>query len=188
VLGQSSSGAGVFGDGTSPGGYGVFGRSTSGAGIFGTTTNGYAGAFSGAVVVQGSFTVLGGPKSAAVPHPDGSHRRMYCQESPEPWFEDFGTASLTGGRAEIALDPDFDAVVKGDDYLVFLTPEGDCNGLYVSRKGPHRFVVEELKGGKGTLTFSYRLVSRRREAVGKRLERVELRKVTPPLKMPPPLK
>jgi len=37
---------------------------------------------------------------------------MYCQESPEPWFEDFGTATLTNGRAVVELDPDFDAVVS----------------------------------------------------------------------------
>ena len=74
----------------------------------------------------------------------------------------------------VDLDPDFDAVVKGDDYLVFMTAEGDCNGLYVSRKGPHRFVVEELKGGKSTLTFCYRLVSRRKDDVGKRLEKVQI--------------
>jgi RNA polymerase sigma factor (sigma-70 family) len=29
-------------------------------------------------------------KAAVVPHPDGGHRQVYCQESPEPWFEDFG--------------------------------------------------------------------------------------------------
>jgi hypothetical protein len=184
VLGQSSSGAGLFGDSTAPGGYGVFGRSTSGAAVFGTTTNGYAGAFNGPVFVQGSFTVSGGPKSAAVPHPDGSLRRMYCQESPEPWFEDFGAATLTNGRAEIALDPDFDALVKGDDYLIFLTAEGDCKGLFVSRKGPHRFVVEEMQGGKSTLSFSYRVVSRRREAVGKRLEKVERRAGRPTIRLP----
>jgi len=34
--------------------------------------------------------VIGGPKSAAVPHPDGTLRRLYCVESPESWFEDFG--------------------------------------------------------------------------------------------------
>jgi hypothetical protein len=56
--------------------------------------------------------------------------------------------------------------------LVFPVPEGNCNGLYVSRKGPHRFVVEELNGGKSSTPFSYRVVSRRRDAVGKRLETI----------------
>jgi hypothetical protein len=87
------------------------------------------------------------------------------------------TGTLTDGRAVVDLDPDFDAVVKGDDYLVFMTAEGDCKGLFVSRKGPHRFVVEEMQGGKRTVPFSYGVVSRRRDNVGKRLEKV---KVSPP--------
>ena len=36
----------------------------------------YAAAFYGPVFVGGDFTVVGGAKSAAVPHPDGSHRRL----------------------------------------------------------------------------------------------------------------
>ncbi len=64
-----------------PGGYGVYG------GI--AVAGGYAGGFAGPVLVNGAFTVANGPKNAAVPHPDGSHRLLYCQESPEPWF---GTA------------------------------------------------------------------------------------------------
>src|SRR5215207_3856366 len=67
----------------------------------------YAGAFYGPLVVSGNFTVVGGAKSAAVPHPDGSHRRLYCVESPESWFEDFGSAKLICGEAVVALDRDF---------------------------------------------------------------------------------
>jgi hypothetical protein len=187
VLGQSVNGGGVFGDGTGAGAYGVFGRSTDGAAIMGSTTSGFAGLFNGAVSVTGSFTVSGGPKSAAVPFPDGSHRRMYCQESPEPWFEDFGTALLKEGQAEVVLAGDFVSVVKGDDYIVVPIPEGDCKGLFVSKKGGDRFYVQELQGGKSTLTFSYRVVSRRREEVGKRLEKVNLSTLKPGFKMPGPV-
>ena len=90
----------------------------------------YAGAFYGPVVVSGNFTVVGGAKSAAVPHPDGTHRRLYCMESPESWFEDFGTGQLECGRAEILIDPDFAALVRLDDYHVFLT---DCGNQQCSR-------------------------------------------------------
>ena len=34
-------------------------------------------------------------RSAAVPHPDGFHRRLYCIECPESWFEDFGEGTLS---------------------------------------------------------------------------------------------
>ncbi len=64
----------------------------------------------GNLYVQGNFQVSGA-KSAAVPHPDGTHRLLYCVESPEAWFEDFGTGTITAGKAEVTLDPDFAAVV-----------------------------------------------------------------------------
>ena len=51
---------------------------------------------SGNQLVHGNQTVLG-LKSAAVPFPDGTWRRLYCMESPENWFEDFGTAQLVKG-------------------------------------------------------------------------------------------
>ena len=101
---------------------------------------------------------------------------MYCQEGTEAYFEDIGGATLQQGRVEVALDPDFNAVVKGDDYRVFLTPEGDCKGLFVSRKGPNRFVVEELQGGKSTIPFSYRVMASAWTTVGKRMEKVDVRR------------
>ena len=85
------------------------------------------------MIVGGNFGVTGA-KNALVPHPDGTHRTMYSLECPESWFEDFGEGRLVNGRAQVALDPDFAAVVQGQNYRVFLTPEGDTNGLYVSAK------------------------------------------------------
>ena len=84
-------------------------------------------------------------------------------ESPELWFEDFGTAKLKAGRTVIKLDADFAKVIKRGDYRVFLTPEGDCRGLYVQRKGAASFEVCELAGGKSNVTFSYRIVGRRKD-------------------------
>jgi hypothetical protein len=34
----------------------------------------------------------------------GSKRLLHCMESPEHWFEDFGSARLTRGRATVKLD------------------------------------------------------------------------------------
>jgi hypothetical protein len=186
VLGQSSTGAGVFGDSTSAGGYGVYGRSTSGVGVFGTTTSGYAGAFNGPVTVTGSFTVTGGPKSAAVPHPDGTHRRLYCVEAPESWFEDVGGGQLVSGRGQVTLDQDFAAVVRTDAYRVFVMPEGDCRGLFVANKTATGFEVRELQNGTSTIGFSYRIVAKRKDIAGPRLERVELPRPPAPGRFDPP--
>ena len=173
VSGQTTNAYGVLGmaAGTA---WGVCGSTTSGAGVVGLGGSGYAGYFQGSTVVEGAFTVITGPKSAGVRHPDGTLRRMYCQESPEPWFEDFGRATLDQGHAEIKLDPDFVGLIKGGDYDVFLTSYGDSKGLYVSGKGSDRFAVAEQQGGTSKLTFSYRVVGRRRDDVGKRLEKVDL--------------
>ena len=101
-------------------------------------------------------------KNAVVPFSDGSKRVLHCMESPEHWFEDFGTAKLRGGQAVVKLDADFAKVITRD-YRVFLTPEGDCRGLYVRRKSAASFEVRELMGGESAVAFSYRIVGRRRD-------------------------
>src|SRR5262249_11714180 len=147
VTGESDAaeGAGVFG--TSGAGLGIGGYSHRGVGVYGRTDNqrSWAGLFWGPVAVLGDLTVFGANKSAAVPHPDGSHRRLYTMESPESWFEDFGSAKLTRGKATIKLDRDFAALVRTERYHVFLTPEADSNGLFVSRKNRRGFEVREQR-------------------------------------------
>jgi hypothetical protein len=126
---------------------------------------GFAGFFFGNFAVTGT-------KGAAVRLPDGSHRLLCAIESPESWFEDFGAGRLVRGRAAIKLDPTFRAVVRGA-YHVFLTPEGDCRGLYVAAKSPRGFEVRELQGGRTSVPFSYRIVARRRDVTGPRFARVQ---------------
>jgi hypothetical protein len=103
-------------------------------GIFGATGNSasYAGFFNGRVGVNGPFNAV--TKNAVVPFPDGSQRLLHCMESPDHWFEDFGSAKLVRGRAVVKLDANFAKVIKRGDYRAFVTPEDDCRGLYVRRK------------------------------------------------------
>jgi hypothetical protein len=166
VFGSSDAQPGVIG--TSNMAAGVYAFSNF-IGVFGQTSNpaSYAGAFSGNVIISGNLTVMG-TKSAAVPFPDGTQRVLYCTESPELWFEDFGTAKLKRGRAVVKLDADFGKVIKSGDYRVFLTPEGDCRGLYVRRKSANRFEVRELMGGKSAIAFCYRIVGRRKDITSRR--------------------
>jgi hypothetical protein len=172
-FGQNPSAIGVWGQTTGTSGYAVFGRALTagGIGVWGEGTP-WAGVFSGGVYVNGPLTVSGA-KSAAVPHPDGSMRRLYCVESPESWFEDFGRGTMVDGRACVTLDPDFAAVVHSEAYHVFLTPNGESNGLYVDRQMPDRFEVREQQNGSSALTFSYRVVARRKDIDGPRLERID---------------
>jgi hypothetical protein len=176
--------------GPSPGagGFGVYGISAKGHGLVGATaaaggaavvgaTNGvvgaYAAAFYGPVIIGGNFTVVGGAKSAAVPHPDGSHRRLYCMESPESWFEDFGTGQLECGRAEVAIDPDFAAMVRLDAYQVFLTQYDQHNDLCVTDRTPTGFRVQ-AKDSAADGGFGWRVVAKRKDIAGDRLETVTI--------------
>jgi hypothetical protein len=74
-----------------------------------------AGFLSGPVQVDGDFSVTGN-KSAVVQFADGSHRRLCRIESPESWFEGFGTSVLADGRGQVDLDPAFAAAVHSGDY------------------------------------------------------------------------
>lgn len=166
-------------------GYGVFGRGRlagveglsirkGGIGVWGHTLGEgvLAGRFDGPVLVKGDFTVTNGVKSAAVPFPDGTLRRLYCVESPESWFEDFGEARLVRGRAQVRIKDDFAAVVEGP-YHVFLTPHGDSNGLFVQARRRKSFVVREQARGTSTLAFSYRIVARRKDVRAPRMQKVQ---------------
>lgn len=184
VYGTSNTGQGVAGhsnsyigtQGISESNVGVLAQTNgSGIGLYGLALNGIGKAahFDGAVVVNGSFTVVNGPKSAAVPHPDGTSRRLYCMESPEAWFEDFGSGQLIQGVARIHVDPEFAATVHGE-YHIFLTPDGDSNGLHIAERTTDSFLVRENRGGRSTLSFGYRLIARRRDVAGPRMERINL--------------
>jgi len=162
VMGTSGEHPGVVG--TSTNAAGVAGYSKGGIGVYGETgpTGSYAGLFRGNVHITGNLT-FGPLLMAAVPFPDGTRRALYCMESPELCFEDFGSAKLRRGRAIVRLDANFAKVVKRDDYRVFPVPEGDCRGLYVRRKSAASFEVRELNGGKSNVAFSYRIVGKRRD-------------------------
>jgi hypothetical protein len=155
----------------------------------------YAGFFGGKVLISGNLFVtddltVEGAISSNVRQPDGSTRRMYALASPESWFEDMGRAELVDGRAQVDLDEEFAAMVQTDDYHVFLTPEGDTQGLFVSARTPDGFEVRELQGGTSTLTFSYRVVTKRGDIEAVRMQRTEpppaLADVLPPEVPEPP--
>jgi hypothetical protein len=198
VLGSVSDGYGVLGQAVT--GYGLYGFSQQNhaivgqtarpyfggvtgyatldqtVGIYGTTNGGggnNANAFAG--YMDGNFVVAHGVKSAAVPHPDGTHRLVYCVESPDAWFEDVGKGQLTNGKANVTLDPDFAAVVDTGDYHAFpVSHDPACKGLGVVARSATGFMVQELNGGASSGTFSWRVVAKRRDLKVQRLAKVDL--------------
>ena len=96
---------------------------------------------------------------------DGGSRivALYAIEGPENWFEDAGSAQLLNGASIVNLEPIFGQTVNTEmEYHVFLTPEGNCKGLYVSQKSPTSFEVRELSGGTSSVAFDYRIMAKRK--------------------------
>jgi len=85
----------------------------------------------------------------------------YAPSEAQPTMEDFGEGQLVNGQAYVSLDPAFANVIdQHTTYLVFITPEGDSNGVYVTQKSLTGFQVRENRGGHSTMPFSYRIVAK----------------------------
>ena len=225
MSGQSygSNGAGIIGANYSSG-VGLQGQSTSGHGLTGVSnaTDGIhsgvfayanaagaiafqasgvagssAGLFRGDVTINGNLVVNGSfnQKSAALPHPDGTSRLLFCAEAPEPWFEDFGEAKIVNGAAQVTIDPDFAVFADMSAYHVFITEyEGNSN-LYVTKRAPTGFEVRAKAAtthGAPTAnaqpvdqatvsgTISWRIVAKRKDYKGSRFARFTVPKEAQP--------
>ncbi|MFB0518182.1 MAG: hypothetical protein ACETWC_02740 [Acidobacteriota bacterium] len=150
-------------------GVGIYGWATAltgkNYGVYGLTNSptGYAGYFSGNTHVKGNFTVAEGSKTCVQPIDNGKKVLLYAMESPEIWFEDFGTAQLVNGQAVVQLESIFTQAANIEmGYLIFLTPIGECNGLYIAQQDKDAFEVRELGGGTSSISFYYRIVAKRR--------------------------
>jgi hypothetical protein len=180
--------AGMWGDGgpqADGGSYGVMGTIDSGiAGLFANNSgvdealealNYNSNGFPLAVynMYHSSFCTVdsagdlncSGTKNAIVPLDGGARKvAMSAIEAPQNWFEDAGSAKLTNGSAVVALDPDYMQTVNTEkEYQVFLTPYGDCKGLYVTNRTARSFEVHELGGGTASLSFGYRIMALRKK-------------------------
>jgi hypothetical protein len=120
-----------------------------------------------------------------VPHPDGSHRLLYCMESPESWFEDFGEGYLECGTAEVTFDPNFAAVANMETFHVFVTEYDKHNDLCVTDRTPRGFRVK-ARDDASSGAFSWRVVAKRKDIVGERLAKVTM-PPEPQLPTPPSL-
>ncbi|HWR84015.1 MAG TPA: hypothetical protein VN285_12005 [Candidatus Deferrimicrobium sp.] len=124
--------------------------------------------------ITAGAVLCGGAKCAIVPTSLGT-TKLYAQESPESWFEDFGEGQLEKGRVHIELDPLFletVTIAEKHSMKVFVTLNDDCNGVYVKR-GLTGFDVIEMQNGKSGAQFTYRVVAKRKGFEDKRLEVVE---------------
>ncbi len=162
-----TNGSGIASNGTS---IGVYGYATGPGndrwgGYFVAATNSNAYAYVGGRT-GGTNYKINGPGSVATMVKDlnGEYVNMFCPESPEVLFQDYGTGKLVNGRAYIQLDPIFAKNIYIDEahpMKVFIQLEGDCKGVYVTNKSKNGFEVKELQGGTSNVTFSWTVVANR---------------------------
>lgn len=121
----------------------------------------------GNMVLEGSLTQNGNPKS--VTRTSGADDVvMYSPTQSVATVEDLGEARLSLGQAYVRLDPRFASTMnQAHPYLVFITPQGDTAGLYVSQKSSAGFIVRE-HGGQSNIAFDYRIVAEPYAAQGPR--------------------
>jgi hypothetical protein len=182
VSGISDVAAGVGGLSTS--GFGVVGQSHSSGGVLAEsgsssiealriTANG-GGALirasnaskevmsldnAGNLIVVGSVTQFGTP-NLVTRNGLGGRTVMYSAKQSVATVEDVGEGQLAGGQALVRIDPAFAATMDPTrPYLVFITPQGDSNGLYVTGKTPGGFIVRE-HNGRSNIAFDYRIVAK----------------------------
>jgi hypothetical protein len=114
----------------------------------------------GNVIASGTFAGSSSPLSVTRGR-SGAKYVAYGTRDTTPTIEDVGFSSMNGGVAMVRLDPAFASTIDPRaPYAVFISPEGENNGLYVTAKTMTSFVVREVRGGRSSLPFSYRIVAR----------------------------
>lgn len=111
------------------------------------------------------YKIIGtGLVSTLINDSENKPRVLFAPEAPEIVFQDFGVGKLISGQVRILLDP----VLKGSLHIdnehplkVYVTLEGDCNGIYVTDKSANGFTVKELQGGTSNVSFSWQIVASR---------------------------
>jgi hypothetical protein len=166
VLGTADDGYPLVAQNNSPSGHPTldlfaYDSSNSGGLLFSAESFGFGGV---CTITVGGHLACNGALGEVAPV-DGGARKVALNaiSAPENWFEDAGSGQLSNGEAVINLEPIFGQTVNtGVDYHVFLTPNGDCKGLYVAQKAAASFVVRELGGGTSSIAFDYRIMAKRK--------------------------
>ena len=118
---------------------------------------------SGDMFLKGEIHTSGSCVVGCSPTANHTEARVitYAPMISQPTREDYGEAQLASGQAYVRLDPAFANIIDHTrGYLVFLTPEGPSQGLYVTGKSIAGFFVRENPGGHATIGFQYRIVAK----------------------------
>ncbi len=170
LYGQASGGAsntyGIYARGSSPSGGNVYGGYfVGGLYPFSARSRPDDPMFLDAFGIYSSGNLAtSGTKSAIVRTEEGP-KAVYCQESPENWFEDFGTAKLSDGQSIVEIAADFMSSVTIDNenpMKVFVTPKADFGGRWWVETKSDRFILHAPEAPNGA-EFDFRVVAKRKD-------------------------
>jgi hypothetical protein len=141
--------------------------STNAGGYF--EANNYTGtnlayAYVGASISSTARKIVGtGTVREIVPTPNHGRVTLTCPESPEYWYQDYGTVKLVNGKAHVDLDPilaDIIIVNSENPIRVFCTPVDmlQFNGVAVVNRTSTGFDLVEMNGGTHSGILDYQLV------------------------------
>lgn len=89
----------------------------------------------------------------------GMDTETYVPRVARPELEDVGQGTLRDGATYVALDPAFAASMEATlPYMVFVTPGGEANQLFVTQKSARGFWVRETRG-HSSIPFDFRVVA-----------------------------
>ncbi|MBL0016801.1 MAG: hypothetical protein IPP17_10185 [Bacteroidetes bacterium] len=104
-----------------------------------------------------------GAVAEIIPTPNHGRVKMLCPESPEYWYQDYGTVTMVNGFAHVDLDPilaDIIVVDAANPIRVFATPVNMLNfeGVTMTNLTPTGFDLVELNGATHSGIVDYQLV------------------------------
>jgi hypothetical protein len=143
--------------------------------VFEGSPTGEAAYFSGHISGNNGYT-FSGTKNTMIKTTQGEKRLLFCEESPEVWFNDYGIGQLVNGQVTISLDPLFiSSASLNESYHVFIQLEGECKGgVYVTNKNAQGFtVVQQETLTTSNASFSYRISAKRKYCEDLRFATIE---------------
>jgi hypothetical protein len=125
----------------------------------------YAYAYVGGTILGGVARKIIGTGTVSEIIPTAKHGRvtLTAPESPEYWYQDYGSVKMINGKAHVSLDPILADVVFIDDknpIRVFCTPVDMLyfNGVTIVNQTPTGFDLVELNGGTHSGKLDYQLI------------------------------
>lgn len=92
----------------------------------------------------------------------GTNTVLYTNVSTDVTVQTSGVATLSNGKANIAFDPSFAAVVSAEaPVIVTVTPIGNSNGVYLAEVSGAGFSVVENNAGKSNVMVNYIAIGKR---------------------------